>query len=292
MRNRRLVPFFTALLLIVIVVIMQSVYVVTESQQVIVLQFGEPVRTVKEPGLYFRLPFVQDALVFERRVLMADSTAAEYLTLDKKRLLVDHISRWRIADPLIFYQTVGTETGALARLEQIIGSKLRQEIARHEFLTVIREQREQIMDTVTQESKELASAFGIDVLDVRIKRLDLPPEVQESVFSRMEAERRRISLRYQAEGEEAAREIRADADKQREVILAAAIEQAQRIRGEGDAMAARIYAEAFGQDPEFYRFLRRMEAYEQMVTEDTTLVLDGDSDLLRYIGSATGEGSR
>lgn len=291
MSNRRLFPFFTALFVIIVIVVLQSVYVVTESQQVIVLQFGEHVRTVKEPGLYARIPFVQDVLYFDRRVLMADSTAAEYLTLDKKRLLVDHISRWRIADPLLFYQTVGTEAGALARLEQIIGSKLRQEIARHEFLSVIREQREQVMDTVTQESKELAAAFGIDVLDVRIKRLDLPPEVQESVFSRMEAERRRISLRYKAEGEEAARQIRADADKQREVILAAAIEEAQRIRGEGDATAARIYAEAFGQDPEFYSFLRRMEAYEHMVTSGTTLVLDADSDLLRYLGGHTGDGT-
>lgn len=291
MSNRRLLPFFTALFVIIVIVALQSIYVVTESQQVIVLQFGEHVRTVKEPGLYARIPFIQDVLYFDRRVLMADAAAAEYLTLDKKRLLVDHISRWRIADPLLFYQTVGTEAGALARLEQIIGSKLRQEIARHEFLSVIREQREQVMDTVTQESKELAAAFGIDVLDVRIKRLDLPPEVQESVFSRMEAERRRISLRYKAEGEEAARQIRADADKQREVILAAAIEEAQRIRGEGDAMAARIYAEAFGQDPEFYSFLRRMEAYEQMVTSGTTLVLDADSDLLRYLGGHTGDGT-
>src|SRR5690606_10712330 len=237
---------------------------------------------------HFRLPFLQTVHYFESRVLMADGRADEYLTLDKKRLVVDHIARWRIVDPLTFYQTVRTEAGALARLDQIIGSRLREEIARHEFIQVIREQREQIMRAVTDETEVLARQFGIEVLDVRIKRLDLPAEVQESVFARMEAERHRIALRDRAEGEEAAREIRASADKEREIILAAAYEQAERIRGEGDARATRIYAEAYSRDPDFYAFLRRMEAYQDIIPSKTTLVLGSDSALLRHLEHPAG----
>jgi len=288
MRRVSVWPVAALIIVVGVAFLLQSVYVIREGQQAIVLQFGEHIRTVQQPGLHFRVPFIQTVLYFESRVLMADGSADEYLTLDKKRLVVDHISRWRIVDPLVFYQTVRTETGALARLDQIISSRLREEIARQNFLQVIREQRESIMQTVTDEAQVLARQFGIEVLDVRIKRLDLPQEVQESVFARMEAERRRIALRYRAEGEEAAREIRASADKEREIILAAAYEQAERIRGEGDARAARIYAEAYSQDPDFYAFLRRMEAYRGIVPSGTTLVLDSDSDLLRYLERSAG----
>lgn len=282
-------PVFALIVIVAAALLLQSVFIVHEGEQAIVLQFGEYIRTVQEPGLHLRMPFIQTVVFFERRVLMADGSADEYLTLDKKRLVVDHISRWRIVDPLTFYQTVRTEAGALARLDQIISSRLRQEIARQDFIQVIREQREAIMQTVTDETQQLARQFGIEVLDVRIKRLDLPTEVQESVFARMEAERRRIALRYRAEGEEAAREIRASADKEREIILAAAYEQAERIRGEGDARAARIYAEAYSQDPDFYAFLRRMEAYQSIVPSGTTLILDSNSDLLRYLDRSAGE---
>lgn len=281
-------PIAALIVVIAAALLLQSVFVVQEGQQAIVLQFGEHIRTIKEPGLHFRLPFLQTVHYFESRVLMADGRADEYLTLDKKRLVVDHIARWRIVDPLTFYQTVRTEAGALARLDQIIGSRLREEIARHEFIQVIREQREQIMRAVTDETEVLARQFGIEVLDVRIKRLDLPAEVQESVFARMEAERHRIALRYRAEGEEAAREIRASADKEREIILAAAYEQAERIRGEGDARATRIYAEAYSRDPDFYAFLRRMEAYQDIIPSKTTLVLGSDSALLRHLERPAG----
>jgi len=281
-------PIAALIVVIAAALLLQSVFVVQEGQQAIVLQFGEHIRTIKEPGLHFRLPFLQTVHYFESRVLMADGRADEYLTLDKKRLVVDHIARWRIVDPLTFYQTVRTEAGALARLDQIIGSRLREEIARHEFIQVIREQREQIMRAVTDETEVLARQFGIEVLDVRIKRLDLPAEVQESVFARMEAERHRIALRYRAEGEEAAREIRASADKEREIILAAAYEQAERIRGEGDARATRIYAEAYSRDPDFYAFLRRMEAYQDIIPSKTTLVLGSDSALLRHLEHPAG----
>lgn len=283
MRKVTIWPVVALIIVIGAGVLSQSLFVVREGQQAIILQFGEHIRTIQEPGLHVRMPFIQTPVFFDARVLMADGRADEYLTLDKKRLLVDHISRWRIVDPLTFYQAVRTEAGALARLDQIITSRLKQEIAKHDFIQVIREQREVITRTVSDDAKILAREFGIEVLDVRIKRLDLPAEVQESVFARMEAERRRIALRYRAEGEEAAREIRASADKEREIILAAAYEQAERLRGQGDARAARIYAEAYSQDPDFYSFIRRMEAYRNIVTSDTTLVLDADSDLMRFL---------
>lgn len=289
MRAKLTVPIIALVIVIGAALVLQSAYIINERQQAIVLQFGEHVRTVNEPGLYFKIPFIQDVLFFESRILMADTGAAEYITHDKKKLLVDHISRWRIVDPLAFYQAVRSESIALARLADIVDSKLRQEIANHDFAEIIREKREQIMEKVTNESKPLAAQFGIDVLDVRIKRIDLPREVQESVFSRMEAERHRIALRYRAEGSEAAQEIRAAADKEREIILATAYEQAERIRGEGDARAARIYADAFGQDPEFYNFRRRLETYEKVIGEGTTLLMDINSDLLRYLEGSYGK---
>lgn len=290
------IPVLTVIAIIAVVgvaMVLQATYIVNEREQAIVLQFGEHVRTVRRPGLYFKIPFIQNVYYVESRILLADGSPEEYLTLDKKRLLVDHISRWRINDPLSFYQTVRTEQGALARLNQIIASKLREEIASHDFITVIREEREAIMRSVTDASKPLVEQFGVELLDVRIKRIDLPAEVQESVFARMEAERNRIALRYRAEGEEAARQIRAQADKEREIILATAYEQAERIRGEGDARATAIYAAAYSEDPEFYAFRRRMDAYQRILSEQPTLVLDGDSELFRYLeGGGGGQGSR
>lgn len=283
--RKTILPLVVFVVAIGIALVMQAAYIVNERQQAIVLQFGEHVRTVQTPGLYFKIPFIQNVFYTESRILLADGRPEEYLTLDKKRLLVDHISRWRIVDPLVYYQRLRTEEVAVARLQQVIASQLREEIARHEFITVIREEREAIMENVARASRPAIAEFGIELLDVRIKRLDLPSEVQESVFARMEAERNRIALRYRAEGEEAARQIRAQADKEREIILATAQEQAERIRGEGDARATAIYAAAYGEDPEFYAFLRRLEAYERILGDGATLVLDAESDLLRFLES-------
>ncbi len=282
-------PIAALIVVIAAALLLQSVFMVQEGQQAIVLQFGEHIRTIKEPGLHFRLPFIQTVHYFESRVLMADGRADEYLTLDKKRLVVDHIARWRIVDPLIFYQTVRTESrrarppGPDHRLAPTARRSPGTSSSRSSGNS-----GRQIMRAVTDETEVLARQFGIEVLDVRIKRLDLPAEVQESVFARMEAERHRIALRYRAEGEEAAREIRASADKEREIILAAAYEQAERIRGEGDARATRIYAEAYSRDPDFYAFLRRMEAYQDIIPSKTTLVLGSDSALLRHLEHPAG----
>ena len=173
----------------------------------------------------------------------------------------------------------------MARLDDIITARLRQEVAKETFKEIIREKRETIMETVTVEARTLAAPFGVHVLDVRVKRADLPPEVQASVFARMQAERQRIALRYRAEGEEKGREIRADADKQREIILAKAYQESQGLRGAGDAEATAVTGQAFGRDPVFYGFLRRLETYERVFSPETTIVLRPDSDLLRYLDS-------
>lgn len=264
---------------------LKSVYFISEAQQGLVFQFGEPIRVVREPGLYYKLPFIHDLVMLDKRVLGTEPLSAEYLTLDKKRLLVDHISRWQITDPLLFYRTVRSEVGAKARLDQVIAGRLREEIANHNFIEIIREKREPIMATVTDGAQEAAASFGITLLDVRILRVDLPSEVQASVFSRMQAERERIAKRYRAEGEEQALEIRAMAEKEREIILAEAYSKSQVLRGEGDALAAFVTAKAFDQDLEFYSFVRRLQVYELILDEGSTLMLPPDSDLLRYLES-------
>lgn len=275
-----------ALLILGGIVLSQAAYVIPEWQQAIVTRFGQPVRIVREPGLYFRLPMVHMLTRFDKRVLGTDSPTGEYLTLDKKRLLVDHVSRWVIADPLQFYRTMREERGAMARLDDIISARLRQAFAKEEFKAIIREKRAAIMEEVTAATRELAKPFGIQVVDVRIKRADLPPEVQASVFARMQAERQRIAMRYRAEGEEKAREIRAGADKEREIILARAYSTGQRLRGEGDAEATAVTGRAFGQAPGFYAFLRRLETYERVFADGTTtILLRPDSDLLHYLES-------
>lgn len=273
-------------IIVVLFVALQSAFIIREGYQGVVFQFGQHIRTVKDAGLYFKLPFVQDVVLYEKRVLGTEPQSAEYLSLDKKRLLVDHVSRWQITDPLLFYRTVRDEISAAARLDQIIAGRLREEIARHDFIDIVRLKREDIMATVTEGASEVALRnFGITLLDVRIQRIDLPTEVQASVFGRMEAERQRIAYRYRAEGEEQAVEIRAGADKQREIILANAYQTSEVLRGEADAEAAAITAAAFGQDLEFYSLFRRLQVYKNILGDQATIVLPPSSDLLRYLES-------
>ncbi len=271
--------------LVLVFVAAQAAFTIGEWEQGMVVQFGNPKRIIQEPGLYFKLPVAQNLVRFEKRVLTTDARESEYITLDKKRVLVDHVSRWRIDDPLQFYRSVRDRIRAMARLDDIISARLRQEIATHNFLDLIREKREDIMAIVTKDTRETAKSFGIEVTDVRIKRLDLPEEVQASVFARMRAERERIAKRYRAEGEEQAQQIRASADREREVILATAYESSEKLKGEGDAEATSIYANAFGKDAEFYAFTRRLQAYEKILSNDTTLLLNPDSELLNYLQS-------
>ncbi|MCW5554980.1 MAG: protease modulator HflC [Verrucomicrobiae bacterium] len=273
------------LLFVAFIISRQALFQVNETEQVIITQFGEYKRTVQEPGLATKLPFVQTVNRFDRRILSSDAPKAEYLTQDKKRLVADPVTRWRIADPLQFFKTVRDESGARARLDDLVFSELRREVASHEFDVVIGTKREIIMDNVAKTAREKAKEFGIEVVDVRIKRADLPQEVQMSVFQRMQAEREREAKRYRSEGEEESAKLKAETDKQRTIILAEAKQDAEKLRGEGDATATRIYAEAYGKDAEFYAFVRSLQAYEQFLGKRSTLLLPADGDLFRYLGS-------
>ncbi len=274
-----------AALFFIVFVASQAVFIVQEWEQGLILEFGKPVRIIREPGLYVKYPFIQELMLFQKWILAAEARPAEYITLDKKRLTVDTVSRWLITDPLTFYQTVRNYQGAIARLNDIIFARVRQEIANHNFKDFIREERERIMAQVTAGTEEQAKRFGIQVIDVRIRRVDLPEEVQNSVFARMKAERERIAKRYRAEGEEQAREIRANANKEKEIILAEAYKKAETLRGQGDAESTRIYAKAYGQDPDFFSFIRHLDAYERIFGTESTLLLRPDSPLMRFFDS-------
>lgn len=266
----------------------QTAFVVYEGEQAFVLYFGVVSQECPNPGLYFKFPFVQDLHVFEKRIMAADVRPDEYITLDKKRLTVDIVSRWQITEPIVFYRTVQDPMGARSRLNDIITGRVRKQVASHNFIEFIREKREQIMGQVTKETREAAKSFGLNVVDVRIKRLDLPNEVQASVFARMKAERERIAKRYRAEGEEKAREIRADADKQHNITLADAYRKAETLRGEGDAEAAVIYAGSYGKNEEFYSFVRHLDVYRKVLGSGTTLLLRSDSRLMQFLDSPEG----
>jgi membrane protease subunit HflC len=219
----------------------------------------------------------------EKRILGSDTPPAEYLTLDKKKLVADPISRWKIIDPLKFYTSVADESGAKARLDDIVNSELREQIASRNFGDIIGNKREDLVQKVATAARKQLEPFGIKLVDVRIKRADLPTEVQESVFQRMRAERDRIAKRYRSEGEEEAKKIRAKTDKEREIILAEAYEKSQKIRGEGDAKSTSIYAKAYEKDPEFYAFTRSLETYEKVIDSNTTVVLSTNNQLLEYM---------
>jgi membrane protease subunit HflC len=279
----RVVISLLGLLLIGLLAGYSSAFVVNETDLAIVTQFGEYKRTIQDPGLHFKTPFAQTVHRMERRIVSNDTPPAEYLTLDKKRLVADPVTRWRIVDPLAFYKTVHDEAGANARIDDIVDSELRRELASHDFGDIVGNERDPLMQVVADYTREKTKEFGIYVVDVRIKRADLPKQVQESVFARMRAERDRVAKQYRSEGEEEAAKIRADTDKEKTILLAKAYETAQRARGEGDAESIRVYAEAYGKDPEFYAFSRSLEAYDRAITAESTLVLSTGSPLFRYL---------
>ncbi len=263
-----------------------SLFTVSEIQQGVVTQLGKPVRVVKNPGLHFKLPFFQQVIFFDNRLLDYDSAPTEVITEDKKALVVDNYSRWRIKDPLLMLQTVQNENGAQARLDDIIYSELRLELGLHSLIEIVASKRKEIFSKVTASSNEKAKEYGIEIIDVRVKRADLPPENEKAVFGRMRAERQRIARQYRSEGKEEALKIRSKTDKFRTILLADAYQQEQILRGNGDASAVTIYAEAFERDQEFYAFIRTLEAYKQSLKNNTTVILPPDSQFLRYIKEA------
>jgi len=255
----------------------------SETEQAVITQLGRPVRLVQTPGLHVKVPFLQQLTVFERRLLDYDSAPAPVITRDKKNLVVDNYAKWFIQDPLKFLQTVQNEAGAQARLDDILYSKVREQLGLHDLVEVIATERDAIMRAVTRSSHEAAAAYGIAVVDVRIKRADLPPENAQAVYGRMRTEREREAKRYRSEGQEEALKIRAETDKLRTIMLAEAYEKEQAIRGEGDAQAIRIYAEAFQQDADFYTFVRTLEAYRKSLKGKTTLLLPPHMEFLKYL---------
>ncbi|MBT3937752.1 MAG: protease modulator HflC [Candidatus Marinimicrobia bacterium] len=261
-----------------------TVFMVDETEQVVILQFGKPVRTITEPGLNFKLPApFQTASSFDNRLLEYDVPPEEILSKDKKSLIVDNYVRFRIVNPLLFLQTVQSVPIAVTRLDDIVYSKLRQELGTHEMAEIITENRDVIMEIVTRESDEATNPYGIQVVDVRIKRVDLPQENEKSIYARMEAERMRQANKFRSEGEEEAQKIRASTDKDKVVILADAYKTAQEIRGVGEAKALEIYATAFSKDPDFYEFIRTLETYKKVIDNKTTLVLPSDSKLFKTL---------
>jgi membrane protease subunit HflC len=281
---RKYIPIIIGILLIIgAIITSQSLFIVDETNQAIILQLGEPINTVQTPGLNTKLPFVQNVILFEKRVLSSDAPPQEYLTADKKRLVVDHVTRWQITDPLLFFKAVRTEAGARARLDDIVFSELRQELATVGFGDVIAQERENIEERVAESAAEKAAEFGIKVVDVRTKRADLPEEVEQSVFDRMRAERQRESSLFRAEGEEQANIIRAQADRAGTVIRAEGEQEAQQLRGEGEAAAIAIYAEALSQDPEFFAFSRRLEAYAGILKQGDTVIIPANTEFFQFL---------
>jgi len=284
---------FGAIVVIIILVLIglnTAFFTVDQTRQAIIVQLGRPVSGLQAPGLHFKIPFIQEVIFFENRFLDYDASPAEILTSDKKNLVVDNYAMWKIVNPLKFYKTVHNVSGALSRLDDIIYAELRVELGRHLMLDIISKVRSEIMEKVTKRSDERARSYGISVLDVRIKRADLPKENERAVFGRMKAERERQAMKYRSEGQEAAQRIRAEADRERTIILAEAYRKAQGLRGLGDAESIRIYAEAFGQDPEFFGFVRSLEAYQRALNENTTMVLSQDDEFLQFMKNS-GAGS-
>ncbi|MDA8753756.1 protease modulator HflC [Candidatus Marinimicrobia bacterium] len=261
-----------------------TIIIVDETEQIVILQFGKPIRTITEPGLNWKFPApFQTSDTFEKRLLEYDVPPEEILSRDKKSLIIDNYVRWKITDPLLFLKTVKAVPTAKTRLDDIVYSELRQELGNHDMVEIITENRELIMNKVTIASNEETSKFGIDVIDVRIRRVDLPQENESSIYARMEAERKRQANKFRSEGEEEAQKIRAATDRDKTVILAEAYKQAQKIRGEGEAVALDIYATAFSKDPSFYEFQKTLETYEKIIDQKTTLVLPADSKLFKTL---------
>lgn len=269
-----------------------SAFTVDQREYALVFRLGEVVSVKKEPGLYFKIPMVENVRYFDKRILTLNWVEPDrFLTSEKKNVLVDSFVKWRIVDPMKYYVSVkGDELQAERRLSQTVNDGLRAEFGKRTIHEVVSGERSKIMEILRQRADRDSRQMGIQVLDVRLKRVDLPQEVSESVYQRMEAERKRVANELRSQGAGAAEKIRADADKQREVIIAEAFREAQRTKGEGDAKAAEIYAQAYGKNPEFYAFYRSLEAYRNSFkNKSDVFVLEPDSDFFKYLRSSGGK---
>lgn len=274
---------FLVLLGLIIIFLINSVYIVSQIEQVIVLQFGEPIKVIQTPGLKFKIPFIQQVVYYDNRLLNLDPPAQEIVLNDKKRLDVDSFTRYEIIDPLKFYKTVRTELQAQSKLEEIVNSSVRNVLGRITLQELLSQKRSKIMADISEAVKKDASQIGVSVAEVRIRRADLPIEVLQAINDRMKAERERDAKEARAEGQQAAQQIRSAADKESTIIVAEADKQAQILKGEGDQKATDIWNKAAGEDEEFYEFYRSLEAYKKSVGKSgNTLILSPDSDFFKY----------
>jgi modulator of FtsH protease HflC len=267
-----------------------TLFTVEQTQQALVLEFGQPKRVISDPGLHYKIPFIQNVEFLDKRILDIDTASQEVIASDQKRLVVDAFARYRITDPLLFFQSVRDERIANSRLGAILEASLRRVLGSASFADLVRDKREGLMRTITSQVNQEAAELGVEIVDVRIKRVDLPEANMQAIYRRMQTERQRQAAEFRAEGEGASTRIRGTADREVTVIKADATGESERIRGDGDAERNRIYAEAFSKDPEFFRFYRSMRAYEAALpANDTRLLLSPDSEFFKYFNDATGQ---
>ncbi len=292
MMNNRLGILLAGVFALVLVASM-AMFTVDQRERAIVFQLGEMKEVITTAGLHFKWPLIQNVRFFDARILTLDTPDAErYITSEKKNLLVDTFVKWKINDARQYYISVGDETQAQTRISQTVNATLREEFGKRTVHEVVSEDRNEIMNTVRERANQDAKKIGVEIIDVRLKRVDLPQEVSESVYKRMDAERKSVANQLRSEGSSEAERIRAEADKEREVIIANAYKEAQRIKGEGDAKAAAAYAQAFGRNPEFYAFYRSLEAYRaSFKNRSDVLVLEPNSDFFKYL-KGPGKGSK
>ena len=271
---------------LLVILAMQSLYIVPQQEQAIVLQFGDPVRLVQEPGLKMKVPFIQNVVAYEKRLLNLEPPAQEVVLKDKKRLDVDTFSRYRIVDPLVFYKTVRDYYQAQNRLQEIVNSSARNVLATFTLIELLSDKRTEIMRKISEAVKRDAAQIGVEVADVRIRRADLPIQLSQAINERMKTERIREAKGYRAAGEKHAQEIRATADKQATITITTAEKEAQKIKGEGDKIATEIWTNATNSDPDFYAFYRSLEAYRNSFDGDTSLVLAPEGEFFSYFGKA------
>ena len=282
----KLTKFILPVIIVIGIVIYLSLFIVKEINQAIVLQFGDPKRIIKTPGLQVKIPFIQNVVFLDRRILSLDPAPEEVIASDQKRLIVDAFARFKIVDPLIFYISVGNERVARSRLATIINSRLRSVLGTQSLATLLSEDRTKQMAIIQEGVNNEAEKFGIEIIDVRIKRADLPQANSEAIFRRMQTEREREAKEFRAKGAEMAVTITSTADKEVTVILANANKESEIMKGEGDGLRNKIFADAFGRDPEFFAFYRAMQAYETaLIGGDTSLILSPDSEFFKFFGN-------
>ena len=282
----KLGKFIIPIIIALAIITYLSLFTVKEINQAIVLQFGNPKKVITTAGLQWKIPFVQNVVFLDRRILSLDPTPEEVIASDQKRLIVDAYSRFKIIDPLKFYISVGNEMVARSRLATIINSRIRNVLGKQSLATLLSEERGRQMAIIQEGVNEEAKKFGIEIIDVRIKRADLPQANSEAIYKRMQTEREREAKEFRARGAEMAVTITSTADKEVTVILANADKQSEIMKGEGDGIRNKIFADAFGQDPEFFSFYRAMQAYEKaLIGGETTMILSPDSDFFKFFGS-------